>query len=144
MTCEECSELLGDAVDGSLDPAQAAALQSHCGACHGCRDLWRDLLEIRRVASTLDRHTLSTGLRTRIESRIVHRRRFGMSLAAAAGVALIAGSAAWFYFAGNRARMPERTAGEIVQNAESELKQAEQHYEKAIAALEQVTADRKK
>ena len=141
MTCEECSELLGDAVDGSLDPGQEAALQSHCSECSACRELLRDLTEIRRVAATLDRHSVPAGLKTRIEGRLTYH-RLAVSLAAAAAVALVAGSTVWFYFVERGAHLPERTAGEIVESAESELKQAEQHYEKAIAALEQLTADR--
>jgi anti-sigma factor RsiW len=144
MTCEECSELLGGAVDASLDPAQEAALRAHCGDCDDCRNLLRDLIEIRRVASTLDRHAPSAGLRKRIDSRLSPRYRFSVPLAAAAALMLIVGGTSWFYVTTNRTRMPADGAGELVQSAESELKQAEQHYDKAIAALEQLTADRQK
>lgn len=142
MNCDECSEFLGDAVEASLSPAQEAALRDHCSRCDDCRDLLRDLLEIRRAAATLERRTPPPEIWDRIAGRLATRRVLWAPLAAAATLAVVLAGATWFYFAADRpvpSGAPESTV-DLARSAESELQQAEQHYENAIAALEQLTA----
>ena len=62
MTCEQCNEWLGDAVDGTLDAERQAQIDAHCRGCAACRELLNDLKEIRAAAATLDRHTPSPEL----------------------------------------------------------------------------------
>jgi anti-sigma factor RsiW len=150
MTCEQCSDWLGDAVDGTLDAERQAQIDAHCSGCAACRELLNDLKDIRAAAATLDRRTPSPELwrsiAARVEDPVVSASRLGRSrwstsaqLAAAAALMMMLGTAAWF-----GAGQPWRTsptndaASDLVRNAASELQLAEQHYENAIVALEQL------
>src|SRR5688500_5258290 len=155
MTCEQCSEWLGEAVDGTLDAERQAAIDAHCRGCAGCRDLLNDLKEIRAAAATLDRRTPSPELwrsiAARVENPIVPPTRMGRSrwastraqLAAAAALMMMLGTAAWFG-AGQpwRSRPSDGAASELVRDATSELQLAEQQYDNALAALEQLTVQK--
>ena len=148
MTCEQCNEWLGDAVDGTLDTARQAAVDAHCRACAACREILDDLKEIRATASTLDRRTPSPELWRAIAARVepasptrpAHAGRVGWApLAAAAALVMMLGAAAWFTV-GNQFRGGSGdTATDLARSAASELQLAEQHYENAITALEQLT-----
>jgi len=70
MNCERYSEWLGDAVDGTLDPANQAELDAHCRGCSNCRELLRDLKEIRAAAATLDRPIPSPDIWNAIAAKI--------------------------------------------------------------------------
>ena len=61
MNCERYSEWIGEAVDGTLDPAARAELDAHCRGCADCRELLSDLMDIRAAAATLDRRHPFTG-----------------------------------------------------------------------------------
>jgi tetratricopeptide (TPR) repeat protein len=151
MTCEQCNEWLGDAVDGRLDTAQQAAVDAHCRGCAACRELLDDLKEIRATASTLDRRTPSPELWRAIAAKVepaspkrpayapLWRDGLAWPLAAAAALVMMLGAAAWFTV-GNQFRGGGRdAASDLARSAASELQLAEQHYENAIAALEQLT-----
>ena len=56
MTCGQCSEWLGDAVDGTLDARTQKEVDTHCRGCASCRELLDDLMEIRAAAATIDRN----------------------------------------------------------------------------------------
>ena len=144
MTCDECAEVLGDAVDGTLTGAAEAALREHIGQCEACAALLSDLHAIRRSAAALDRHKPSPDLWQTISARTAEPRRSWswMPLAAAAVLAIAIGSTAWLYVSRTQsARVPaEAEAHDLATSAESEIQQAEAHYDKAIAALEQLTA----
>lgn len=143
MTCEQCNEWLGDAVDGTLDTARQAAVDAHCRACAACRELLDDLKEIRATASTLDRRTPSPELwraiAARVDSPPAASRTSWAPLAAAAALVMMLGAAAWFTV-GNQFRAGSGdTATDLARSAASELQLAEEHYENAIAALEQLS-----
>jgi hypothetical protein len=142
MTCEECVELLGDAVEDALSPSQDADVREHCEACGDCRVLLNDLLEIRRTAATLDRRAPPPDGWEAIAARIERgtRRRVWVQLAAAAALALAIAGGSWFSFTANLRQTPQ-TAADLALSAVSELQLAEQHYENAILALEKLTAD---
>ena len=150
MTCEQCNDRLGDAVDGTLDSDEQAQIDAHCRGCAGCRELLNDLKDIRAAAATLDRRTPSPELwrsiSARVEDPVVLASRLGRSrwstpaqLAAAAALMMMLGTAAWFG-AGQQWRTSpaDDAASDLVRNAASELQLAEQHYENAIVALEQL------
>jgi anti-sigma factor RsiW len=145
MTCEQCNEWLGDAVDGTLDAARHAAVDAHCRKCAGCHELLDDLREIRATASTLDRRTPSPELWRAIAARVEpastkRRSRVGaVALAAAAGLVMMLGAAAWFTVGNQFRGGGGETAMDLARSAASELQLAEQHYENAITALEQLT-----
>jgi anti-sigma factor RsiW len=165
MNCEQCSEWLGDAVDGTLSSRQQAQVDAHCLECDSCRDLLNDLKEIRAAASRLDRLTPSPDLwnaiAAKVESQAYTKRppsrsalwwtgrrgklaslpRSWVPLAAAAALMLMLGAAAWFDF-GSRSRTPGGEAANLARSAATELQLAEQHYQNAITALEQLTVNR--
>jgi hypothetical protein len=144
MNCDECSELLCDAVDARLSAAQETALRDHCSGCDDCRDLLRDLLDIRRMAATLEQRPAPPEVWDRILGKVESRLAAWVPVAAAAALVVTLGGASWFYFVASHTRPSGTPASdvELARNAESELQQAEQHYESAIAALEQLTANR--
>jgi predicted anti-sigma-YlaC factor YlaD len=150
MTCEQCSDWLGDAVDGTLDAGRQAQLDAHCRGCASCSELLNDLKEIRAAAATLERHTPSPELWRAIAARVqapafaaapAAGGRHGTSwaaLATAAALVMMLGTAAWFGIATNWRGGGGGTATDLARSAASELQLAEQHYENAITALEQL------
>ena len=62
MNCEQYEELLQQDVDGVLPAADRARLDEHCRTCSNCRELLRDLKEIRGAAASLDRHLPGGGV----------------------------------------------------------------------------------
>jgi anti-sigma factor RsiW len=156
MTCEQCNESLGDAVDGTLDAERLAEIDAHCRGCADCRELLNDLRDIRAAAARLERHIPSPELWRAIAAQAepdftappLRGRHTPTSLsrirqfAAAAAIFVVLGAAAWF----GAGRQPRGTTGgavpDLVRNAASELQLAEQHYENAITALEKLTAER--
>jgi hypothetical protein len=158
MTCEQCNEWLGDAVDGTIDAARREQIDAHCSGCASCRELFDDLTEIRAAAATLDRHTPSPDVWRAIAAQVEQTGSpavaFGAGgwrgrltsrwpqLAAAAALVIVLGAAAWFAAGTNRRGASDETASELVRNAASELQLAEQHYLNAITTLEQLTVGR--
>lgn len=156
MTCEQCREWLGDAVDGTLDVERQAQIDAHSRACETCRELLNDLREIRAAAATLDRLTPSPDVWSAIAAKVPlaspKRPVYAASpfrpgrlawpqLAAAAALMIMLGTAAWFA-AGTGSRRSTDGTSNLVRNAASELQLAEQHYENAITALEQLTVNK--
>ena len=154
MTCEQCHDWLGDGVEGTLDADRQAQLDTHVRTCTACRELLNDLKDIRAAAATLDRRTPSPELWRAIAARVElaasesghaspksRSGTGGWTLAAAAALMIMLGSAAWMY---RTTVQPARdgSASDLVRSAASELQLAEQHYENAIAALEQLTVKR--
>lgn len=154
MTCEQCHDWLGDAVEGTLDADRQAQIDAHCGTCAACRELLNDLKEIRAAAATLDRRTPSPELWNAISAKVsLASPRVGLAspkprsgvggsrIAAAAALMIMLGSAAWVY---RTSWQPARdgSASDLVRSAASELQLAEQHYENAITTLEQLTVGR--
>jgi hypothetical protein len=48
--CQECVDLLGEFLDGSLPPERAAALETHLSLCMPCVTFLRTYRETSRVA----------------------------------------------------------------------------------------------
>jgi hypothetical protein len=146
MTCNECAELMGDAVDATPSSEENERLQEHCQTCDACRDLLNDLRQIRAVAATLERRVPPPALWNAIATnttRANRRQSIWVPLAAAAGLVAIVGMATWFDIGplGRSARRASSSA-DLAQSAASELQLAEQHYVNAIGALEQLTKNK--
>lgn len=154
MTCDTINDWLGDAVEGTLAPERRAQFDAHCNRCAACRELFVDVKEIRAAAATLDRHTPSPELWNAIAARVEHetpaaslrgRSRWGSTwgaLAAAAALMIMLGAAAWFAAGARWQRANDTATADLVRNAASELQLAEQHYQNAITALEQLTVEK--
>lgn len=121
-----------------------------------------DFRAIRRVASSLDPHVPTARAWTKIAAAVEQERHRGFlsrivgsgsiawqPLAVAATLMVLLGGSSWMVW---RQLTPARTAAptaaqpgrpsadpELVQSVETELRLAEEHYQKAIAGLEQIT-----
>src|SRR5437870_9463676 len=147
-----------DYVDNALVPAERVKVDRHLESCAACRGLIADLRELRRATATLQPMEPPQQAWARIQHRIregsladegpseagLYGRRSWMWLAAAAVVLLAAFVGVRFWApAGHPAAPPNGVAApgsdgrEIAESVESELLQAEQHYQNAIAGLEQ-------
>ncbi len=144
MTCEQCSEWLGDAVEGTLDVEREAQLDAHCRGCEACREMLGDLREIRAAAATLDRRIPSPALWSAIAASVQPATawRNVPRLATAAALVMMLGAAAWLGMGRQSLDTADRPSSDLARNAASELQLAEQHYAKAITALEQLTVQR--
>ena len=162
MTCDRCQSLIDDYVDGTLDAAARADVEAHLPTCDACRAMAEDFGAIRRTARDLDAHTPPPHVWSKLSASLeVERQRgwFGRlfgggvpawaPLAATALVLAIVGSVAWMAWQQQSApaQAPRITTApqaspadqELVQSVETELKLAEEHYQKAISGLEQIT-----
>jgi predicted anti-sigma-YlaC factor YlaD len=147
MTCEQCHDRLGDAVDGTLDAERQAQIDAHCSRCASCRELLNDLKDIRAAATMLDRRTPSPELWRAIAQKVdrgmpISRWPQPGKVAAAAALVMMLGAAAWFGTTRQSRATTDGAASDLVRNAASELQLAEQHYENAITALEQLMVSR--
>jgi hypothetical protein len=158
--CDEFDDLIRRHAEEDLAPADRARLDQHLRACDACRDAANQLRQIRLAAAGLDRVAppagLWPGVASRLEAEIAARRTSPRHptwrrLAVAAVLVAMAGGA--FVVVrqalvrderpGSSAAAPPAPAeasGALVTSVESELRLAAEHYENAIAGLEQIAA----
>ena len=143
MTCHLCEDLLDDYVDGvgTADHRRGerfAALRLHLGECARCQAIAADLASIRAAASSLDEHVPPPRLWAKIASSIDEQQRqpwwqrqlggaFSAWVPAAVGtsIALLLIAGAWEAWKETAESGPQPVP-------------AEQHYEQAIAGLQQL------
>jgi anti-sigma factor RsiW len=158
-------EVLNELVDGTLGPAERADIERHLATCAECQMVVDDLRDLRRAIASLELREPPAGMWPRIE-RVLHRmrgdgaqafqasdrrsgavftrlkgERFRWASAAAAAVILLAAFLTWRLAPGSRSGPPASdtaTATDTAQAVEAELRQASEHYEKAIKGLEQI------
>jgi anti-sigma factor RsiW len=162
MTCDQLLERAADLVDGDATAAVQADADAHLRDCPSCRAVVADLRRIRHTARALDRRVPPPLLFERIARQIdaeaggaqgrPARRHLGPPvvpgwawLAAAAVLVMAVGSGLWMMSRSwNPAAPPAAAtdtaaaAADPVVSLERELQLAAAHYEKAVAALEQV------
>jgi hypothetical protein len=151
-------------VDGTIGPIQRAELERHLDVCAACRALASDLRTIQEVAGSLptieppDRVWLQLAGRLRQEGRVAStpppatpvRYRHTAILALAAALVLAVGASLVVLLprfqsnnkpaasgAASAAKSGNGAADDTVQSVEAEFRLAEQHYQNAIAKLEQ-------
>ncbi len=154
--CERYANAIQELADGTLGPIRRAELDIHLDECSACRRLADDLLRIRSLATSLDRLTppdrvwLQVAGRLRQEGRVstapartATAWRFAPA-AIAASLLLIVGAALYELYprAGRDSAHVSQQAGnaapeDAVQGVEEEFRLAEQHYQNAIAKLEE-------
>jgi hypothetical protein len=153
MNCELYDDLLDDYVDGlrATDhprDARLAAFEQHLGGCTRCQALVADLSSVRLTASTLDEHVPPPRLWARIASSIDDQQRqpwwqrqlggtFSAWVPAAvvASIALLLFAGGWNVWEQSLRETPQQVG---VAQSEGESVPAEQHYEQAIAGLQQL------
>jgi hypothetical protein len=151
MNCQLFDDVLDDYVDGvrvgeHRDDERFAAFAQHLTECAPCRALVTDLTSIKVAVSRLDEHVPSPRLWAKIASSIEQRQRQpwwqrelggGFSAwipaTAAASVVILLFAAAWDGWNHRRTELPPPPSSADVQPIP-----AEQHYERAIAGLQQV------
>ena len=152
MNCELYDDLLDDYVDGMRatdhrSDERFAAFEQHLAGCIRCQALVTDLTSIRLATSTLDEHIPPPRLWATIASSIEEhqrqpwwQRQLGGAFSAwvptavAVSIALLLVAGGWNVWQQRRVETPGQ--GAAVQPAESIP--AEQHYEQAIAGLQQL------
>jgi hypothetical protein len=164
VACTRYITQIQDLVDGTLGAIRRAELEMHLEQCEDCRALLADLRRIRDAAGSLeerqppDRVWLQIAGRLRQEGRLTDAtapatpRRSHVALLALAATLLLAvgASLVLLWPRGETTRAPVQAgatapassnpaAAASVEDVENELRQAEQHYESAIARLEQIT-----
>jgi hypothetical protein len=161
MSCARYNEAIQDLADGTLGAIRKAELQLHLDECDACRALASDFQKIRDTAASLDRLAapdrvwLQVAGRLRQEGRIstasaVHApsHRHYTVMAIAAGLMLAVGASLFVLFPEFRQNRQaavqtapngqgNAAAQETVQTVETEFRLAEQHYQNAIAKLEE-------
>jgi len=155
MSCERYDGVLDEYVDGvraadrvGAAGARFAAFESHLAGCARCQALVTDFANIRRTAAALDEHLPPPRVWARIVSSIDEEQRtpwWARSLAvmstarvpgaAAALLAFLLGGAAWLDW---RSRTPAPAQNGTPQAADPAVTMAEEHYEEAIAGLQQI------
>ncbi len=164
MQCAGYTESIQELIDGTLGPIRRAEIEQHLDGCPACRALARELRAIRDAAAALEpleppaRVWLQVAGRLRHEGRVRPAgaprppARHGLVAALAAvlilavGIATVtllprfrAGGAAPIAAPGATAPVAagNASADATVQGVEAEFRLAEQHYQNAIAKLEE-------
>ena len=152
MNCELYDDLLDDYVDGvratdRRSDERFAAFERHLAGCIRCQALVADLTSIRVAASTLDEHIPPPRLWATIASSIEEQRRqpwwqrqlggafsAWVPTAVAASIALLLIAGGWNVWQQRRVETSQQ--GDAAQPREAVP--AEQHYEQAIAGLQEL------
>src|SRR5262245_21748810 len=159
MNCEAFQVQIDDFVDGTLDVASEQQLVAHLATCPACRALADDFNAIRLTARRLEQPFPPDRVWTKLSAAIKaeHRQQYRwraftsdarwQTAAAAATLILAIGAVtciAWppVVPAPSFLRSPPLGSPadpDLARTVETELMLAEEHYEKAIAGLEQIT-----
>ena len=153
MNCQIYDDLLDDYVDGARasdrpGDSKLAAFEEHLAGCERCQALVADFTSIRRTASVLEDYVPPPRLWARIASSIEEeqgqpwwQRSLGnafsawVPVAVAASLALLIAGAAWIAWRDEPVEAPQQATDAP---ADSTAVPAEQHYDEAIADLQQL------
>ena len=153
MNCQIYDDLLDDYVDGARasdrpGDSKLAAFEEHLAGCERCQALVADFTSIRRTASVLEDYVPPPRLWARIASSIEEeqgqpwwQRSLGnafsawVPVAVAASLALLIAGAAWIASRDAPVEAPQQATDAP---ADSTAVPAEQHYDEAIADLQQL------
>jgi anti-sigma factor RsiW len=158
MNHDRYRDAIQQLADGTLGAIRRTELELHLEECESCRSFAEDIRRLREAAAALepiappDHVWLQIAGRLRREGRVaspapraVASRRL-LPLAIAASLTVIVGASLYVLYFGSardqQARAPEPAAGnaaqlDAVQGVEAEFRLAEQHYQNAIARLEE-------
>jgi putative zinc finger protein len=159
--CERYANAIQELADGTLGPIRRAELNIHLDECESCRRLADDLSRIHALAASLDRPAPPERVWLQIAGRLRQEGRVApppprattpwrlAPFAIAASLLLIVGAALYTLYPRSgrplkdEAHVTQQAAGnaspaDAVQGVEEEFRLAEQHYQNAIAKLEEV------
>jgi anti-sigma factor RsiW len=163
MQCVQYRQWIQELTDGRLGAIRKAELERHLEDCTDCRTVARDVQAIHDAAASLeplvppDHVWLQLAGRLQQEGRVslpparpAGPARHAALLAIAAALVLAVGASIVFLLPELRSNRPSQppiistapqpgsgTSDDAVQSVESEFRLAEQHYQNAIARLEQ-------
>ena len=142
---------INDYVDAALPPGERDVVERHVAGCVECRQMVDDLREIRRQTTALRPMEPPTRLWTGIGARLRQKKgpyplfrtaRFWIAVAATIVLATAVGVRFLVPARPTTASVSPAASGrgsaEMAQSVEDDLLQAEQHYQRAIAGLEQI------
>jgi hypothetical protein len=152
QACERYLTAIDERVDGTLGPIRRADLDLHLESCEACRALLADLQQIADAAGSLeplrppDHIWMQIAGRLRQEGHVtpepvVAPRRTHTLLALAATLLLAVGGSLMLVFPRHTATTPaagNAEAEDPVQRVDSELVQAEQHFNNALDEAEKI------
>jgi anti-sigma factor RsiW len=161
MSCSRYQDTIHEFANGTLGPVRRAELQTHLDVCDACRALAADLRKIRDAAATLepvqpqDHVWMQIAGRLRQEGRVnettLARPRYMTMLAIAATLVLAIAGSLYFLRSADVSGLPtsgstvagtpvkgNAAASDAVQSITDDLLVAEQHYQSAIAKLQEV------
>jgi anti-sigma factor RsiW len=144
MTCQAYDASLGDYVDGTLPPAEAARVEVHVAACARCRALTADFAAIRSIARSLEPHVpparvwQNVAQATRASRRSsLHAVFFAWRPAAATATVAIIATGLWWV--GDRLAVARVGRSSTAAHAGFRYPAAEAGYTSTIASLEALT-----
>jgi hypothetical protein len=163
MQCTQYRQWIQERLDGTLGAIRTAELERHLDGCASCRAFDADLLTIHDATASLEPLAPPDGVWLQIAGRLVQEGRVARPpavptpqawptalLAIAAALILAVGASIVMLLPEFRANHPSQSAGTsaspqpgsapldtVVQSVETEFRLAEQHYQRAIAKLEQ-------
>jgi hypothetical protein len=173
MTCDQARERINELVDGEIDRAGRAELDAHLAACASCAALAEDLEVLRRASRSLPTldppervwSAIARQLPARVSDRSPARSREWVKVTLAVAAVLLAAVAITLLVRQGRSGVPQVTENAAPQgqtpaqpapqpgtpsadaadlkSLQSELQQAESHYENAIQKLETLARDRR-
>ena len=155
MSCQDYEALIGDYVDGDVDEAQRASLESHLSTCASCRAVVTDFSVIRAATLTLEAQVPPPDVWRKLSAAIEAEPKpfFGLggaywwrALAPAAAMVVLVVALSWTAgrlspVATERlARVATGTGSEPV-SIVAEYQLAEQNLTNTIVGLERIAAD---
>jgi hypothetical protein len=159
MNCEQYDASLSEYVDGTLqsseeplDVARLDAVEAHLANCERCRAVVEDLHALGEAARQLERRVPPAHVWPSIAATVAGERPqrvWSWQMVAAAAMVVVVLGGGWMAWRQLTTPPAAATIGavspaepqpdpELVQDVETELKLAEEHYVKAIAGLEAI------
>lgn len=130
-------------IDGTLTNHERSAVEQHLESCGECSKLVAELREACRQAAALEPRQPPERAWAQIEARLRESSSGGWRIvwpALAASVLLLLAVATGLQLRSRPEPAGEPGARELAESAEIELREAEQHYQKAIELLEQIAS----
>jgi anti-sigma factor RsiW len=157
MTCLDLELDIGDYVDGTLEAAAVARVETHVRHCRSCQALLEDLRTLRGATRSLEPQippaylwprigaAIEAGARQRSIRRLFSFGAISQPALSAAALVLVLAGGVWVSWrsvsTGERVNTSSRNTSDVVAAlapVDEQMQDAEQHYSSVIASLEQI------